>query len=250
MVTTIVGCQVCGGQTAGARVCDKCTGELAHTLRHLAARLPDLRSMAAKKATVMAKEQGHGSRTVAPIPLNAGAWQLQQSIEKFSRTLAGVLTLQYGHLPAESLLKAVAQRAPALMQRRDAASIHTLATIAARRLDRQLEPPQSRILIGQCPYCGDDVWSSEEDLAAGWQPCTCGQTININQVQEQRIFKLAISDAQGTAAALSKLLKGCGITISVETIRQWKKRGIIKPIGKQGKKPVYRLWDVWLAITR
>ena len=250
MVNVIVGCQVCGGQTAGARVCDKCTGELAHTLRHLAARLPDLRIVAAKKATVMAREQGHGSRTVAPIPLNAGAWQLQQSIEKFSRTLAGVLTLQYGHLPAESLLKAVAQRAPALMQRRDAASIHTLATIAARRLDRQLEPPQSRILIGQCPYCGDDVWSSEDDLAAGWQPCNCGQTININQVQEQRIFKLAISDAQGTAAALSKLLKECGIDVRRQTISEWKRRGIIKSVGSQDSKPVFLLWDVWGAYTR
>ena len=250
MVTTIVGCQVCGGQTAGAMVCDKCTGELAHTLRHLAARLPDLRIMAAKKATVMAKEQGHGTRTVAPIPLNAGAWQLQQSIEKYARTLAGVLTLQYGHLPAESLLKAVAQRAPALMQRRDAASIHTLATIAARRLDRQLEPPQSRILIGQCPYCGDDVWSSEDDLAAGWQPCACGQTINIPSVQEQRIFKLAISDAQGTAAALSKLLKGCGIEVPSKTISKWKTRRVIKPVGQQNGKPVYLLWDVWAAHTR
>ncbi|MDN6623091.1 MAG: hypothetical protein L0K70_05260 [Bifidobacterium crudilactis] len=250
MVSTIIGCQVCGSETAGARVCDKCTGELAHTLRHMAARLPDLRIIAAKKATVMAKEQGHGSRTVAPIPLNAGAWQLQQSIEKFSRTLAGVLTLQYGHLPAESLLKAVAQRAPALMQRRDAASIHTLASIASRRLDRQLEPPQSRILIGQCPYCGDDVWSSEDDLAAGWQPCNCGQTINIPSVQEQRIFKLAISDAQGTAAALSKLLKSCGITVRRQTISEWKRRGIINSVSTQDGKPVFLLWDVWAAVTR
>ena len=231
-------------------MCGKCTGELAHTLRHLAARLPDLRIVAAKKATVMAKEQGHGSRTVAPIPLNAGAWQLQQSIEEFARTLAGVLTLPYRKLPAESLLKGAASRTPALMQRRDAASIHTLATIAARRLDRQLEPPQSRILIGQCPYCGDDVWSSEDDLAAGWQPCNCGQTINIPSVQEQRIFKLAISDAQGTAAALSKLLKSCGIDIQRKTISKWKTRGALKPVGQQDGKPVYLLWDVWAAYNR
>ncbi|MCI1637460.1 MAG: hypothetical protein LKI30_05085 [Bifidobacterium crudilactis] len=250
MVSVIVGCQVCGAETSGGRICGNCTTGLAHTLRHLAARLPDLRIVAAKKATVMAREQGHGSRTVAPIPLNAGAWQLQQSIEEFARTLAKVLTLQYGHLPAESLLKAVAQRAPALMQRRDAASIHTLATIAARRLDRQLEPPQSRILIGQCPYCGDDVWSSEDDLAAGWQPCGCGQTVNIPSVQEQRIFKLAISDAQGTAAALSKLLKSCGIEVRRQTISEWKRRGIIKSVGSQEGKPVFLLWDVWGAYTR
>jgi hypothetical protein len=231
-------------------VCGNCTTGLAHTLRHLAARLPDLRIVAAKKATVMAREQGHGSRTVAPIPLNAGAWQLQQSIEKYAITLAGVLTLPYRKLPAESLLKGAASRTPALMQRRDAVSIHTLATIASRRLDRQLEPPQSRILIGQCPYCGDDVWSSEDDLAAGWQPCNCGQTINIPSVQEQRIFKLAISDAQGTAAALSKLLKSCGITVRRQTISEWKRRGIINSVSTQDGKPVFLLWDVWAAVTR
>ncbi|MEE8725576.1 MAG: hypothetical protein SOI15_05835 [Bifidobacterium crudilactis] len=248
--TVIVGCQVCGAETSGGRICGNCTTGLAHTLRHLAARLPDLRIVAAKKATVMAREQGHGSRTVAPIPLNAGAWQLQQSIEKYAVTLAGVLTLPYRKLPAESLLKGAASRTPALMQRRDAASIHTLATIASRRLDRQLEPPQSRILIGQCPYCGDDVWSSEDDLAAGWQPCNCGQTINIPSVQEQRIFKLAISDAQGTAAALSKLLKSCGIEVKRNTINQWRKRGYLKPIGHQDKDPVYLLWDLWAAYNR
>jgi hypothetical protein len=250
MVSVIVGCQICGAETAGSRVCGNCTTELAHTLRHLAARLPDLRIVAAKKATVMAREQGHGSRTVAPIPLNAGAWQLQQSIEKYAITLAGVLTLPYRKLPAESLLKGAASRTPALMQRRDAASIHTLASIASRRLDRQLEPPQSRILIGQCPYCGDDVWSSEDDLAAGWQPCNCGQTINVPSVQEQRIFKLAISDAQGTAAALSKLLKSCGITVRRQTISEWKRRGIINSVGTQDGKPVFLLWDVWAAVTR
>ncbi|MCI1635190.1 hypothetical protein [Bifidobacterium sp.] len=250
MVSVIVGCQVCGAETSGGRVCGNCTSELAHTLRHLAARLPDLRIVAAKKATVMAREQGHGARTVAPIPLNAGAWQLQQSIEKYAVTLAGVLTLPYRKLPAESLLKGAASRTPALMQRRDAASIHTLATIASRRLDRQLEPPQSRILIGQCPYCGDDVWSSEDDLAVGWQPCNCGQTINIPSVQEQRIFKLAISDAQGTAAALSKLLKNCGITVRRQTISEWKRRGIINSVSTQDGKPVFLLWDVWAAVTR
>jgi hypothetical protein len=250
MVNVIVGCQVCGAETSGGRVCGNCTTGLAHTLRHLAARLPDLRIVAAKKATVMAREQGHGSRTVAPIPLNAGAWQLQQSIEKYAVTLAGVLTLPYRKLPAESLLKGAASRTPALMQRRDAASINTLATTASRRLDRQLEPPQSRILIGQCPYCGDDVWSSDDDLAAGWQPCNCGQTINIPSVQEQRIFKLAISDAQGTAAALSKLLKSCGITVRRQTISEWKRRGIINSVSTQDGKPVFLLWDVWAAVTR
>ena len=250
MVTTIVGCQVCGSETSGARVCDKCTTELAHTLRHLAARLPDLRQIAAKKASVMVRESNHGSRSTAPMPLVPGAWELQKSIEKLSMSLGKALGLHFTRVNAESLLSVAAKRSQSLMSRNDAVQIYKLAENAVHRLDRQLEPPSDRILIGQCDRCGADIWSSEDDLAAGWQPCTCGATVNIRQIQEQRMFRLALSDAQGTAAALSRTFKGCGITIGVDTIRQWKKRGIIKPIGKQGKKSVYRIWDVWLAITR
>lgn len=231
-------------------MCGKCVVELSHMLHHLAVRLPDLRQIAAKKASVMVRESGHGSRTVAPIPLNVGAWQLQQSIIEYAVTLGKALGLRFVRVNAESLLSMASRRSQKLMSRNDAVQIYKLAETAVHRLDKQFEPPADRILIGQCDHCGADIWSSEDDLAAGWQPCTCGHTVNIHQVQEQRMYRLALSGAQGTATALSKLLKGCGITISVETIRQWKKRGIVKSIGKQGKKSVYRLWDVWLAITR
>ena len=249
-MSTIVGCALCGAETAGTLVCGKCVVELSHMLRHLAVRLPDLRQIAAKKASVMVRESSHGSRTVAPIPVNVGAWQLQQNLIEYAVTLGKALGLHFVRVNAESLLSVASRRSQKLMSRNDAVQIYKLAENAVRRLDKQLEPPADRILIGQCDHCGADIWSSEDDLAAGWQPCTCGHTVNIRQIQEQRMYRLALSGAQGTAAALSKLLKGCGITISVETIRQWKKRGIVKSIGKQGKKSVYRLWDVWLAITR
>ncbi|MCI1660064.1 hypothetical protein [Bifidobacterium psychraerophilum] len=243
-------CPICGVGIAEAGVCGGCVNELGRILRHLAVRLPDLRLLAAKKASVMAREAGHGTRTVAPIPLNANAWQLQQSIEKFAVMLAAALGLPHRRLPAESLLKGAAQRADILMQRKDARYIHRLASIAARRLDRQLEPPESRILIGQCPDCGDDIWSSEADLAAGYQPCACGQTLDLTAVQEQRVLKLAISNARGTAAALSKVFKGCGIAINRLTITQWKRRGIIAAVGDQDGRPVFLLWDVWRAYKR
>ena len=250
MVTTIVGCQVCGGQTAGARVCDKCINELAHTLRHLAVRLPDLREIAAKKASVMVRESSHGSRTIAPVPVNVGAWQLQQSIIEYAVTLGKVLCLHFVRVNAESLLSVASQRSQKLMSRNDAVQIYKLAETAVHRLDKQFEPPDDRILIGQCDHCGNDIWSSEDDLAAGWQPCTCGHTVNIHQVQEQRMLRLAISDAQGTAAALSKLLKGCGIDVKRKTINEWRRRKVLNPVGQQDGKPVYLLWDVWGAANR
>lgn len=250
MVSTIVGCALCGAETVGTLVCGKCTVELSHMLHHLAVRLPDLRQIAAKKASVMVRESSHGSRTVAPVPVNVGAWQLQQSIVEYAVQLGKALGLHIVRVHAESLLEVAAKRSQRLMSRNDAVQIYKLAETAVHRLDRQLEPPAERVLIGQCDHCGNDIWSSEDDLAAGWQPCSCGHTVNIHQIQEQQMFRLALSNAQGTAADLSKLLKGCGLDTNRKTINQWHKRGLIHPIGGENGKPVFRLWDVWLALNR
>ncbi|ROT86952.1 hypothetical protein [Bifidobacterium mongoliense] len=250
MVTTIVGCALCGADTAGTLVCGKCVVELSHMLHHLAVRLPDLRQIAAKKASVMVRESSHGSRTVAPIPVNVGAWQLQQSIIEYAVTLGKALGLRFVRVNAESLLSVASRRSQKLMSRNDAVQIYKLAETAVHRLDKQFEPPDDRILIGQCDHCGNDIWSSEDDLAAGWQPCTCGHTVNIHQVQEQRMYRLALSGAQGTAAALSKLLKGCGVDIKRKTINEWRRRQVLNPVGHQDGTPVYLLWDVWAAANR
>ncbi|MCI1868498.1 hypothetical protein [Bifidobacterium crudilactis] len=250
MVSTIVGCALCGADTAGTLVCGKCMVELSHMLHHLAVRLPDLRQIAAKKASVMVRESSHGSRTVAPIPVNVGAWQLQQNLIEYAVTLGKALGLRFVRVNAESLLSVASRRSQRLMSRNDAVQIYKLAETAVHRLDKQFEPPAYRILIGQCDHCGNDIWSSEEDLAAGWQPCTCGHTVNIHQVQEQRMYRLALSGAQGTAAALSKLLKGCGVDIKRKTINEWRRRQVLKPIGHQDGTPVYLLWDVWAAANR
>ena len=250
MVSTIVGCALCGAETAGTLVCGKCVVELSHMLHHLAVRLPDLRQIAAKKASVMVRESNHGSRTVAPVPVNVGAWQLQQNLVEYAVQLGKALGLHFVRVNAESLLSVASRRSQKLMSRNDAVQIYKLAETAVHRLDKQFEPPADRILIGQCDHCGADIWSSEDDLAAGWQPCTCGHTVNIHQVQEQRMLKLAISDAQGTAAALSKLLKGCGVDIKRKTINEWRRRQVLNPVGHQDGTPVYLLWDVWAAANR
>ena len=51
-----------------------------HDLRSLADGYGVLCLIAERKASVMARHSGHGTRSVAPIPLNLGAWQLRQDI--------------------------------------------------------------------------------------------------------------------------------------------------------------------------
>jgi predicted RNA-binding Zn-ribbon protein involved in translation (DUF1610 family) len=233
-------------------MCVKHIDRFRQNLIALAGLLPDLRLVAGKKASVMAKQSGpHGSRAVAPIPLNIGAFELLNAVTLYATNLAQACGLRYRHMGAESLLKGAAQHAPQLMDRKDALNCFKIADRSATRVRQQLTPPPDHINIGQCTTCSHDLWASEDDLTAQWMPCPhCGTTLHIPDIQQQRILKLAACSAQGTAADLSKLMKDCGINVERKTISKWKSRHVIRPVAEQNMKPVYLLWDVWQLVTR
>jgi cytochrome c553 len=220
-------------------------------LRTLRARLPDLRQIAAKKASVMARRSRGGQRTVAPIPLNEGAWQLVQDIERFAWSVGRAVGVRQAHVPAEGLLAAAIGHVDRLLARPDAGLVQRVAATLVERLDRQFTPPEDRTLIGYCTGCGAELWADDDDIASGWAVCSsCHATLKVRDIQQARILRLAASGAQGTAASLAKLLKSCGVQVRRQTIAQWKLRGIVKPVGEQDGKPVYLLWDIWQACTR
>lgn len=220
--------------------------------RALIAGLPALRDIAAKKASVVARQSAHGTYTIAPVPVNLGAWQLLQDIEKFAHGLGKAL----GFAPsfeAEFIIKGSLRHIDELLIRPDADSICRIAQEARNRLNRQLEPPEDKILIGYCttPSCGSEVWCGDQDVESGWTVCpNCGKTLNVHDIQQIRMLALASAGTQGTAAELSKLLASCGLKVRRKTISEWKRRGIITPVAMQDGNPVYLLWDVWVALNR
>lgn len=247
-------CRGCGAQVKDSQYCPDCTTRFVNDLRSLRLGLPTLRLIAARKASVMAREHRHGTISVAPIPLNMTAFQLQEDIIRFARLLAGALTLRYGrHMPAEALLTAIEQRAGTLLQRHDSPSIIHLTRRLAHDLHQQLNPPEDRRLIGTCPHCGRQLWLTATEINAQWVGCDCGATLRIRDVQEQHLLRVALAqneDSQGTAAAISRLLHANGIDVKRKTINEWRRRGIIRPIAYADGAPVYRVWDVWKASTR
>jgi hypothetical protein len=247
-------CKQCNSQTSGSDYCDNCTTAFANSLRSLSTMLPDLRLIAAKRARVTARQHGGGNRSIAPIPLNMAAFQLQEDIIRFSDMLGKALTLHYNrHMPAESLLKAAASRTPTLLKRIDSPHIIAIAARYRHQIVMQLTPPEDKRLIGTCPSCQRDQWCTDTDIAGQWIVCKCGQTLKVRDVQEQHLLICALASgehAQGTAAGISKLLKVNGIDVKRWTISQWKKRGILKPCGYDGNSPIYRVWDVWRCSTR
>jgi hypothetical protein len=254
-------CKQCGAQTSGTDYCHNCTTAFTNDLRSLAADLPDLRLIAAKRARVTARQYGGGNRSVAPIPLNMAAFQLQTDVMRFADMLGKALTLRYNrHMPAESLLKAAAQRSGTLLQRRDSRHVIAIADRYRHKMVMQLTPPEDRRLIGTCPTCERDLWCTDTEIAGQWVACRCGSTLKVRDVQEQHLLTVVLAEssddakvrsrASGTAAAIARLLHASGINIRRQTIAQWKSRGVIKPVGQQDGKPTFRVWDVWKAMSR
>jgi hypothetical protein len=247
-------CKQCGAHTPGIDYCHNCTTAFTNNLRSLANRLPDLRLVAARKARVTARQQGGSNRSVAPIPLNMNAFQLQEDIIRFADMLGKALTLRYSrHMPAESLLNAAAERSMMLLKRRDSRHIIAITDRYRHKMTMQLTPPEDRRLIGVCPACERDLWCTDTEIAGQWIVCKCGSTLKVVDVQEQHLLTCALASgehAQGTAAAISRLLKVNGIDVKRWTISQWKKRGLLTPVGTSDGKPVFRVWDVWRAIVR
>lgn len=221
-----------------------------HDLASIRSGLPALREIAAKRAHVTSRQTGHGSRTVAPIPLNLGAWSLLQDILTLVEHMSRVLGLP-SRMDAEGQLKGIIPHANKLLERPDAPAIMELTSQAATRLDQQLTPPPERKMIGRCPTCTTDIWCDERDLASGWTVCArCGATLRVRDVQQASVLRVATKGAQGTAADISQLLKPWGIDVKRKTINEWRRRNIVLPVAVQDGKPVYLVWDVWRAWTR
>ena len=219
-----------------------------HDLASIRSGLPALREIAAKRARVTSRQTGPGSRPVAPIPLNLGAWSLLQDILTLVEHMSRVLGLPM-RMDAEGQLKGIIPHADKLLSRSGAPAIVELPSQAARRLERQLTPPPERKMIGRCPTCTTDLWCDEDDLASGWTVCArCGATLRVRDVQQASVLRVATKGAQGTD--ISQLLKPWGIDVKRKTINEWRRRNIILPVATQDGKPVYLVWDVWRAWTR
>lgn len=246
-------CNNCGNES-DQPLCQPCATRLANDLNTLRSNLPALREEASRRSTVVRREHGGGSRSVAPIPLNMGAFQLVHDIDEFAGMLGRALHLNYNrHMPSESLLKAASQRIPALASRKDIAHLMHVARRYAHQSVMTLTPPEDRRMVGLCPTCERELWCTDTEIAGQWIVCRCGATLKVVDVQEQHLLTCALAEndnAQGTASAVSKLLLANGIKVRRQTIAQWKNRGILSPCGMESGKPVFRVWDVWQVMSR
>ncbi|KFI92452.1 hypothetical protein BISA_0852 [Bifidobacterium saguini DSM 23967] len=226
-------------------------------LRSLKDGWPVLDLIANRQAMIGVRMGGsHGVKSVAPTPLNMGAWQLEQDIDVFARKLVRFMGLHAHHgMNTPALLQGGILNLPRIGQlvgdewTRQELSIyaHTLA----ERLDYLLDPPEDTRMVGWCPACSHELRADEQELAGGYIECPhCHAAHKIKTIHELDMLRLRLSGVKGTPTQLHRLLEPWGIDIKAATIRQWAKRGIIQPVEHDGNAPVYLIWDVWQAHTR
>lgn len=130
-------------------------------------------------------------------------------------------------------------------------AIVELTRQAAIRLDRTLNPPPETKMIGWCPACGFELRCDELELKSGYKACDrCSGEYRIKDIQRASMLRLAVGESRGTAAEISRLLQPWGIDIKSNTISHWGARGLIQPVGMDGERPVFLVWDVWQAHVR
>lgn len=225
---------------------------LHENLRSLTVGYPVLCLIVDRKASVTARQSGHGTRSIAPIPLNIGAWQLKQDIDQLARTLVRAASLNAHHgMGTVGLLKGVIANEARLLERKDFPAIVKLVADATVRLERVLDPPPDTKMVGWCPSCNAELRCTELELPGGYVPCPkCRSEWRIKEIHRLDMLRLRLAGARGTASAISRLLAPWGIDIKAKTISKWGERGILAPVAVQDGRPVFLVWDVWEASER
>ena len=207
--------------------------------------------IARKRARVTAATSGPAGRTTAPVPLDMGAWQLQQDIIKLIDATARAARIPRRGLAIEQQIAFITHRIPELATRPDMPLIADLTHQAATRLDRILDPPAETKMIGPCPQCGCELRCDQQEIDGGYAECDhCHTTHRIKDIHRHAITRLAISGAQGTPADIATLLNHWTIPIKRNTINQWARRGLIHPVDHTPDgDPIYLIWDIWQTHT-
>lgn len=93
-------------------------------------------------------------------------------------------------------------------------------TETAGKVSRMVDPPQTRVAFGACPFCANGVvWGMSR---AHMGECrTRGAEVNCTYVADRLLDKLAKSEKKGTPKLLSRECAKAGIRLPASTIRAW-----------------------------
>ncbi|WP_225431549.1 hypothetical protein [Bifidobacterium platyrrhinorum] len=214
-----------GKHAGGLNVCAGCTRRFREALGSIGVDTPALLLIAARQAgTGDTDRTGVRSRSAhAPLLIREQAWELYCETEQLIRLAA----LQCGCPPATrrtagipELVRGILKDDKPLLTAPDAREWWRDITDTARKVNRMVDPPVTRVAFGACPFCEHGVVWGEPRANMG-ECRTCGAQVNRTYVADRLLDRLAHSEKKGTPKQLSRECARAGIRLPAATIRTW-----------------------------
>lgn len=246
-------CLVCGGECRiQSTLCDQCEATLRGWLHDYPEWMQALREFLDSTAHYGGHQQGRTNPASAPTPVRLSVVDHLQEIDDMAVALWRRL-----YAPPAMPWAGSGIRPSVLECLRRCAGCGRLASLPDigliwhdwQRLARKtlgiIDVPPAKHGIGRClnPLCGVEL--SAEVGAVSVACPMCGNTYRVMDVRLGFLKECISSGRAFTAGECAELLRECGFQCNVNTIRSWRKRGRIRPAGRNGKgQPLYRLSDV------
>ena len=252
-------CLVCGGECAvGDTMCARCDGLMRGWLREYPSWLDSLHEFLDSTAHYGGRQPGRVNLPSAPTPIRLPVLDHMQAIEDAAIALwrrlyapPAMPWATYGmHPPLVDMLRTCAG-SPRLRRMPDIADFyHEWESMVRKTLDI-IDVPPAKHGIGRCPnpLCGVELTATVGAVSVACP--VCGNTYRVADVRLGFLRECVRSGRAFTAGECAELLRECGFPCNANTIRSWRKRGRLQPVGENVKgQPLYRLSDVHGQVVR
>lgn len=252
-------CLVCGGGCAvGDTMCARCDGLMRGWLREYPSWLDSLHEFLDSTAHYGGRQPGRVNLPAAPTPIRLPVLDHMQAIEDAAIALWRRLYAPPAMPWADSMIHPSVLKCLSICA--DCNRLSRLPDIGLiwhdwERLARKtlgiIDVPPSKHGIGRClnPLCGVEL--SAEVGAVSVDCPVCGNAYRVVDVRLGFLRECIESGRAFTAGECAELLRECGFQCNANTIRSWRKRGRLQPVGENVKgQPLYRLSDVHGQVMR
>lgn len=248
----------CGGCAVGDTMCAQCDGLMRGWLREYPSWLGSLHEFLDSTAHYGGHQPGRVNLPAAPTPIRLPVLDHMQAIEDAAialwRRLYAPPAMPWAtydaHPPLVDMLRTCAG-SPRLRRLPDIADFyHAWESMVRKTLDI-IDVPPAKHGIGRClnPLCGVELTAAVGAVSVACP--VCGNTYLVADVRLGFLRECLRSGRAFTAGECAELLRECGFQCNANTIRSWRKRGRLQPVGENVKgQPLYRLSDVHGQVVR
>lgn len=219
-------CQLNQTNTIEAPMCAECEADYLQLIRRTPETIDALQALADKQVTIGVTERG-GNRAFAPLPLNETALRLVDSFKSWLQLADSDLSAIRGlkgpdrwqwHWQNLTVTPSEIAGIPVAPQRYD-----TLKQLTRKSL-RLLTPRETLEFAGDCPQCGQPIYTPTNHDTAECR--TCGNIINVDAnraIARDQLMRMCVTTTP--AGAAQWVWDNLHVKVTRKDINNWRRRG-------------------------